>query len=67
MTYSMVCADGHEPETLTVDAENEEKAMEMMMEKAKMHFAEKHPGMNMSDEDLMNHIKTTWTTMPAAA
>ncbi len=62
MTYSLVCAEGHEPMTLTVSADNDEAAMPMMVEKVHAHHREFHPEMaNMSDEEVMDYVNTHWT------
>lgn len=59
-TYSMTCAEGHEPETFTVEAENDEEALTLMMAKSKGH-AEKHPGMSMTEEEAKAFILSHWT------
>lgn len=59
-TYTMVCDMQHEPQTLTVMGSNDDEAMTKMMEEARKHFGDKHPDMKMTDEELMDHIKTHW-------
>lgn len=62
MTYSMVCEDGHEPETLTVEAMDDEEALMKMMEKSKAHLDNKHPGMPaMTEEESKAFISSHWT------
>jgi hypothetical protein len=61
-TYTFTCDEGHEPETMTVEADNDDQAMAAMMEKAEAHATEKHPEMaNMTDDQRMQHIKDRWT------
>ena len=60
--YSFVCSLGHSPETMTVDAINDDEALEKMMVLARMHISQKHSDMPpMSEEQMMSLIKTTWT------
>ncbi len=60
-TYTMMCDQGHDAETMTVDAMSDEEAMGMMMAKCKQHFADKHPDMNMTDDQVKDHIMSHWT------
>lgn len=59
--YTMICAAGHEPEELSVEADNDEEAMKMMMSKAREHNSQKHPGMEMSNEEMKDFIRSHWT------
>lgn len=61
VTYSMNCSQGHEPEMISVEAENDDDAMMKMMDTCKAHFAAKHQDMTMSDEEMGNFIKGNWT------
>ena len=60
--YTYNCADGHdEPDIMEVEADNDDTAKEMMMEKVKAHLAEHHSEMGeMSDEDLKTKIEEGW-------
>ena len=61
-TYTFVCQQGHEPETMTVQAEGDDEAMTKMMPLAKDHLAKVHQGGPvMSDEQVMGMIKGGWT------
>ena len=60
-TYSLMCDQGHDAETMTVEAMNDDEAMEMMMAKCKDHFMAKHPDMNMTDDQVKDHIMSHWT------
>lgn len=67
MQYSFTCTDG---EVFTVDAQNDEEAVSKLMEATRVHLAEKHADMNMSDEQAMNMIrsamkKTAGSEMPS--
>lgn len=61
MTYSLTCDEGHEPETFTVEAENDEEAMALMMAKSKGHADIKHPEMLMTEEEVKAFISSHWT------
>ena len=61
MTYTMVCHDGHPAETMTVEARDDNEAMAKMMPMTKAHLAQKHSGMPMTDDQVMEHIMTHWT------
>jgi hypothetical protein len=61
-TYTFTCDEGHEPETMTAEADNDDDAMAVIMEKAEAHAGEKHPEMaGMTDQERMDHIKQRWT------
>lgn len=60
MKYIMICNQGHVPETMTVEAQNDDEAMSKMMELAKSHNALNHPEKVMTDEELMEYIKENW-------
>lgn len=61
MKYTFECSQGHEPMTMTVEAENDDEAMEQMMGQAKAHLGEHHPDMaNMSDDEVKNMIMQGW-------
>ncbi len=61
MMYSKTCDNNHEAETLTVEAENDDEAMEKMMTAVKEHLASKHEGMEMTDEEMKADIMSSWT------
>ncbi len=67
MMYSKVCDNGHEGETLSVEAGNDEEAMGKMMEAVKAHLAEKHQEMTMSEEEMKTDIMNSWTKSDGAA
>lgn len=58
----MVCDTDHdEPMTLTVEADNDDEAMDMMMEEVKAHLGEMHEDMaDKSDEELKEMILGKW-------
>lgn len=59
--YSYDCDMDHEKETITVEADNDDAAMEMMMAKVKSHLGEKHSDMaEMSDDDMKAQIMGGW-------
>lgn len=60
-TYTKTCDQGHEPMTMTVTADNDDDAMTQMMAQVKQHMAENHQGMQQSDEEIMENIKSSWT------
>ena len=60
-TYTVVCDQGHEPVTMTAEADSDEQAVEMLLEQGKAHNIEKHPDMQMSDEDFKAYIMTHWS------
>ncbi|MEX0621641.1 MAG: hypothetical protein WD187_01455 [Candidatus Woykebacteria bacterium] len=58
MTYSFTCEQGHEPKTFTVDAENEDEAVQKLLEQTGPHVAEAHPDMaNMSPAEAEQMIR----------
>ena len=60
--YSFVCSLGHTPETMIVEALNDDEALEKMLILVQEHIAKNHPDMpQMSEEQKMSMIKTTWT------
>ncbi len=62
MTYSLVCAEGHEPETITVEAMNDEDAMMKLMPKSKEHLDVNHSEMaNMPEDQAKAFISSHWT------
>ncbi|KKS70899.1 hypothetical protein A3A14_02835 [Candidatus Daviesbacteria bacterium RIFCSPLOWO2_01_FULL_43_38] len=62
MTYSLVCADGHDPETITVEAMGDEEAMTKMMVKSKAHLDVNHSEMaSMTEEQSRAFISSHWT------
>lgn len=62
MTYTFTCQQGHvEPATFTVEADNDEQALQKIMEQAAPHLAEKHPEMaNIPPEEGRNIITANW-------
>jgi len=56
----MTCQQGHEPETMEVEANSDDEAMTSMMEKCKAHFADKHQDMTMTDEEMKKFITENW-------
>ena len=59
MQYSFTCSQGHDPQTFTVDAENEDEAVEKLMEQTQSHLTEKHSDMpSMSPEEAKNMIRS---------
>jgi hypothetical protein len=59
-TYTMMCGDGHDEEKIEVMADDDDSAMAMMMDKMKGHLMEKHSDKQMTDQEVMEHIKTHW-------
>jgi len=57
-TYTMQCDQGHESETLTVEADTEEEAVQKMMEKSRTHNVEKHSG-QISEEQMEQMIRSS--------
>ncbi len=63
MKYTFTCNQGHD-ETFTemVEAEDDDSAMTMMIEKVKPHLNEKHADLaNMSEEETKKMIMDGWT------
>jgi len=59
--YTFQCSQGHDPETMEVEAMNDDEAMEKLLPMAKEHLAAKHSEMaSMSDEDVKNMIMGGW-------
>lgn len=62
MKYSFTCSQGHEPMTFTAEAENDEEALQKIMEQAGPHVAEAHPDMvNADPEETKKMITDSWT------
>lgn len=62
MTYTFVCQQGHDPLTMTVEADNDDMAMTEMMTKAKEHLAAVHSGgPQMTDDQVKAMIQSGWT------
>ncbi|OGM25013.1 hypothetical protein A2627_05095 [Candidatus Woesebacteria bacterium RIFCSPHIGHO2_01_FULL_39_28] len=69
--YSFVCDQGHEPEELVVEAENDEEALVKMKELGMKHLTDpaKHkPGSlpEMTEEQMDEMFKGKWTKTPVA-
>jgi hypothetical protein len=56
-TYSLTCDQGHAAEKFTVEAENEEEAVEKMMKATASHGAEKH----LETKDMSEKEAKEWT------
>ena len=62
MKYSFICDQGHEPQTFTVEADNDEGAVVNLMEQTQPHLAQVHPEMaGGSPEDAKQMIMSAWT------
>ena len=62
MKYSFTCSQGHEPMTFTVEADNDDEALQKIIGQAGPHVAEVHPDMaNASPEEMKNMITSSWT------
>lgn len=61
MTYNFICDQGHDPETLSVEASSDAEALIKLKSIAKDHLAAKHAGMTMPDEQLEEMLKSRWT------
>lgn len=62
MPYTFTCSQGHEPVTFTVEAENDDEALQKIMEQAQPHIAEAHPEMaNMPEDQAKSMITSNWT------
>ena len=59
-TYTMTCSQGHDPVVLSVQANDDDEAMMLMMDKSKAHNSESHKDMTMSDEEMKTFIQTNW-------
>jgi len=52
---------GHEPMTFTAEADNDEEALQKIMEQASPHIAEVHPEMaSKSPEEMKEMITNSW-------
>ena len=61
MTYTFTCEQGHDPVTFTVEAENDDEALEKIMVQAGPHLQEAHPEMaNMPPDQAKNIITGAW-------
>ena len=68
MLYSFTCSQGHEPMTFTAEAENDEEALQKIMDQTQPHVAEKHSEMaNMSEEEAKNMITSMWKKEESSA
>lgn len=62
MTYTFTCSQGHEPVTFTVEAENDDEALQKIMEQSSSHVQEVHPELaNMPEDQVKNLIMSSWT------
>ncbi|HSX57914.1 MAG TPA: hypothetical protein VLE47_01415 [Candidatus Saccharimonadales bacterium] len=62
MTYSFTCQEGHEPKTFTTEADNDDQAMESILEQMGPHVAEVHPDLaGKSPEELKQMVMDGWT------
>ena len=62
MKYTFTCDQGHEPESFTVEAEDDEEAVQKLMEQSQGHVAEKHTEMaSASPEEARQMIMSNWT------
>lgn len=62
MTYTFTCSQGHEPVTFTVEAENDDEALQKIMGQSQPHIASAHPEMaNMPEDEAKNIITSNWT------
>ncbi len=62
MTYTFTCEQGHDPVTFTAQADNDEEALQKIMEQAAPHLAQAHPDMaNMPEDQAKNMITSAWT------
>lgn len=61
MTYTFTCDQGHDPITFTAEAENDEEALQKIMEQAQPHISEKHSELaNMPEDQVKNLIMSSW-------
>ena len=59
--YTYDCDMGHEKEVMEVEADSDEMAMDMMLEKVKAHLAEEHSDMaEMTDDEMKEKIMGGW-------
>lgn len=56
MKYAMTCTCG---QTLTVDAADQEEAVQNMMEAGKVHAVEVHPSENIPADQVEKNIRAT--------
>lgn len=61
MTYTFTCAQGHEPQSWSVEADNDDDAVTKIKEATGSHLAEAHADMQMSDEEADAMIRSNWT------
>lgn len=62
MTYTFTCSQGHEPITFTSEAENDEEALQKIMQQATPHLQQAHPDMaNMPEEEAKKIVTSAWT------
>lgn len=62
MKYSFICPLGGCKETMTVEAKNDDDAVDKLTEKAKEHLALSHPDIEKTDEEIRNDIKSQMTS-----
>lgn len=61
MTYTFTCSQGHEPITFTVEAENDDEALQKIMEQSGSHVQEAHPELaNMPEDQVKGLITGNW-------
>jgi hypothetical protein len=62
MKYTFTCGTGHEPMDLSIDAMNDDEALEKIMVLVKAHGAQFHANIvpALSDEQVMSLVKAMW-------
>jgi len=64
-TYAFACEKDHAPITFEVMADNDDAAMQMMVEKVRPHIQKLHAAQGMPpDEAVMDVIKQGWKKTP---
>lgn len=56
MKFSFICDQSHEPEIFRVEAENEEQALDKIMEKYAPHTVIKHPEMTNAPSQQISNL-----------
>jgi hypothetical protein len=61
MQYSFTCPLEGCKEVLTVDAKNNDEAVDMLSQRAKEHLMQKHPDVKKTDEEISSDIISQMT------
>lgn len=61
MVYTLMCNDGHSPDSLEIESASENEAEQQLIDWLRAHNAEKHPELNKSDDDLKYDVEARMT------